>query len=128
MRSLALFLALLALLVGLVALVRPDVLLALGERVITPTGLYGIAALRVVVGLLLVLVARDSRTPTLLRVLGTIIVLAGLSLPILGVDRTRGMLDWETAQGGGLLRLAGVVIVGFGAFLALTLRPVRRAT
>lgn len=125
MRSLALFIALLAVVVGLIALVRPDVLLALGERVITTNGLYGIAALRVAVGLLLVLVAGDSRTPTLLRVLGAVVIVAGLALPILGVERTRDIFVWETVHGG-LLRGAGLVIIAFGAFLAFTLSGRRR--
>jgi hypothetical protein len=126
MRSLALLIALLAVVVGFVALIKPEVLLALGDRVVTPAGLYGIGALRVLVGIVLVLVARESRTPTVLRVIGVVVVLAGLALPILGIERTRAIMDWQAMQSGALLRLAGLVIVAFAAFLAFSVGGARR--
>lgn len=126
MRSLALLIALVAVVVGFVALIKPDVLLALGNRVVTPVGLYGIGAIRVAVGIVLVMVARQSRTPAALRAIGVLVVLAGLTLPILGVERTHVILDWEPMRSGAVLRLAGLAIVAFAAFLAFSVSGARR--
>jgi len=126
MRSLALLIALLAVVVGFVAVIKPEVLLELGNRIVTPAGLYAIGTLRVVVGVILILVARQSRTPTLLRVIGVLVVLAGLALPIFGIDRTRAIMDWEAVRSGAMLRVGGLVIVAFAAFLAFSVSGMRR--
>ena len=54
---------------------------------LTPAGLYAIAVLRVAIGLLFVLAAPSSRAPRTLRVLGLIVIVAGLATPWFGVAR-----------------------------------------
>jgi hypothetical protein len=70
MRSTTLAVALFAIVVGLVGLVSPESLVTIGRYVVTPAGLYAVTALRVGIGLLLMLVARTSRAPRTLRVFG----------------------------------------------------------
>lgn len=55
MRPLALLVALFIVVVGIVGVIAPDHLMAAGRYVITPVGLYAIAALRVGMGLVLML-------------------------------------------------------------------------
>jgi hypothetical protein len=71
-RVLTMLVAGVALVLGLLAIVNPDALVALGEYAVTPTGLYVIAAVRIVFGTVLVLAATASRIPRVLRVLGVI--------------------------------------------------------
>jgi hypothetical protein len=62
-----------------------------------------------------------------LRVLGAIVVLAGLATPLFGVDRTRAVLDWEVEQGTALVRVGAGIALAFGAFLAFAVTTGRRA-
>jgi hypothetical protein len=94
MRIAALLVALFAIVVGVVGIFTPDSLMTIGRYVVTPVGLYAIAALRVGIGLVLMLVAPISRVPRTLRVLGAAVRVEGLATPLFGVERTRAILDW----------------------------------
>ena len=117
-RVLALVVALLAAAFGIFVIVTPDGVATIGRHVLTPMGLYVIAALRVVIGLILVRAASASRMPTTLRVLGIVIVIAGMATPIFGVERSRAVMEWEVSRGPAAVRLLGVAMVAAGAFLA----------
>ena len=128
MKSAALVTALLVIVAGVVGLFSPERLMAIGRYVVTPAGLYGIAALRVAVGLVLLLVAPVSRLPRTLRVVGVIVLIAGLATPLFGVERARAVLDWEAAQGTVLIRAMAGFVLAIGGFLAFAVsgghRPV----
>jgi hypothetical protein len=126
MRYLALLVAMLVVLVGITGVIAPDSLFAIGRYVVTPAGLYAIAVARIVVGIVLIMAAPLSRAPRLLRGLGGLVMLAGLMTPLFGVERTRAVLEWESAQGTALIRLGGVLALALGGFLAFAVSPVRR--
>lgn len=113
--------------IGAVAVVTPDHLLAAMRVVASPVGLYGIGALRVCMGLVLIWAAWSSRAPTALRAFGVLFVVAGLATPLFGVERTQAVMNYAATHGGLLLRGAGTVLLAFGAFLAFTVTPRRPA-
>ena len=117
MKSLAFLVALFVTVVGLTGVIAPDRLITIGRQLITPTGLYVIGALRVAIGLVLYLAAPASRAPRTLRVLGAIIIIAGLTTPLFGVERSRAILDWES-HGTRFIRLGAALAIVLGAFLA----------
>jgi hypothetical protein len=117
MKFLTVLIGLFVMIVGVVGIAAPSVLLRVAEYATTPIGLYAVAALRIGIGIVLIRVAPTSRTPTLLRVLGAIAVGAGVITALVGVDRARAMLAWETSQGTTLIRLGAVVALVFGAFI-----------
>jgi hypothetical protein len=126
MKAVGLLIALFVMVVGTVGLFTPDSLIAVGRYVVTPIGLYAVAALRVAMGLLLMMVARISRAPKTLRAVGAVVIVAGLTTPLFGVERVRAMLDWEATQGTALIRtVAGLLLAG-GAFLAFAVAAGRR--
>jgi hypothetical protein len=127
MRYLALAVAAFLALVGITGVFAPDLLVAIGRYVVTPAGLYAIAVVRVAVGIVLIMAAPLSRAPRLLRALGALALLAGLMTPLFGVERTRAVLEWESAQGTALIRAGAAVAVVLGGFLAFAVSPVRRA-
>jgi hypothetical protein len=127
MRLLGLVIGAVVILGGAIILAAPDVLLALGPSVITPRGLYAMAALRLALGLVFVLAAPASRAPRTLRVLGVIVIIAGLTTPWFGVARARAVLDWWTGAGPSFMRLPGVVVMAIGGFLVCVLRPPAQA-
>ena len=117
MKTLALLVALFVIAAGLTGVIAPDRLIAIGRQLITPTGLYVIGALRVAIGLILFLAAPASRAPRTLRVLGVIVMIAGLTTPWFGVERARAILDWES-QGPQFIRIGAALAIGLGALLA----------
>lgn len=117
MKSLALLIALFVIVVGLTGVIAPDRLITIGGQLITPTGLYVIGALRVAIGLVLFLAAPASRAPRTLRVLGVIVIIAGLTTPLFGVERARAILDWES-RGTQFIRIGAALAIGLGALLA----------
>src|ERR1700730_1944587 len=111
MRLLALVTGVLVLLVGAIGVAAPDVFLSVGRSVITPGGLYAIAALRIALGLVFLLAAPASRAPRTLRVFGVLVIIAGLTTPWFGVARSLAVLDWWASVGPSLRRLeAGVAV------------------
>jgi hypothetical protein len=108
---------------GAIELAAPAMLLSLERSAITPAGLYAIAALRIAIGLVLVFAAPASRTPRTIRVLGIIVIIAGLTTPWFGVDRSRAVLDWWATAGPWFMRLVAVVPLVVGGFLVFVFRP-----
>ena len=127
MQLLALLVALLISLIGLTGVISPETLAALGRHALTPTGLLVVAAVRIGIGVVLLLVARVSRAPRTLRIFGIIAIIAGVATPFVGVEHSRRVMDWWLAQGFVWVRLhAGIALV-LGGFLAYAVAPRRRA-
>jgi hypothetical protein len=128
MKYLAWLVALLVIAAGLTGIVAPDRLMNLRWYVATPAGLFGIAALRIGIGVVLIMVAPVSRAPKTLQTCGALMLLAGLVTPLFGVERARAVLDWEAAQRPALIRLVAALVVAIGGFFALALRPAVKAS
>jgi hypothetical protein len=126
MRFLALLVAFLIVVVGLAGVFAPDRLITVGRYVVTPVGLYAIAALRIGIGLLLMVVAPVSRAPKTLRAFGAVVFIAGLVTPLFGVERTRAIVDWEATQGTALVRVGAGLAVAIGSFIAFAVAAGRR--
>jgi len=126
MRVLTLLVTLFIMVVGLVGVFTPDSLITVGRYVVTPIGLYVVAAVRVGVGLLLILVARISRAPRTLRVFGAVVLVAGLATPLFGVERARAILDWEATQGTALIRVVAGLLFVIGGSIAFAVGTGRR--
>ena len=127
MRIVAFLAAVVIIAIGLAGLVNPDSLIALRrEYVVTAYGPYTIGAIRVAIGVLLVVVAPTSRLPKPMRVLGVLVCVQGLTqivgTPIIGLDRARTILDWEAGHPA-LLRVGASLALGIGGLMAYAVRP-----
>ena len=120
MKTVALLVALVVVAAGLSGLVVPDLLLAIGRRLVTPGAMWVIAALRVAIGIVLILAAPASRAPRALRVIGAFVIVAGLITPWFGAERARGVLDWES-QRVQFFRLEAALLLGLGAWLVFVI-------
>lgn len=131
-RSAALLVALFGIVVGIAGLVAPEGTTAVRRLYFaTPAGLYAAAAVRVALGLVVILCAPDSRAPKTLRALGAVVCMQGLAASVFGPERARAILEWETMQGIAVLRAgAAVAIAGwsFVAFAVTSPRPEIEAT
>lgn len=103
---------------SLIGTSSPDALRRLSSWLLRSNRSFYVAtAIRIVLGVILVLAAGDCLYPRAVRVLGVFTVVAGISIPAIGFERLRRMMAWFTANPGWFIRgwsLAGLV---FGAFL-----------
>ena len=128
MRLLGLVIGALVLLVSAISFAVPDLKLSVERSAITPTGLYAITFLRIAIGLIFVFAAPASRAPRTLRVLGLVVIIAGLMTPWFGVTRAQATLNWVASAGPLLMRLDACVGMALGGFLVYAFRePTRRA-
>jgi hypothetical protein len=131
MRSAALLVAAFTIIVGLVGLISPDSgTMARRLYFATPVALYTAGAVRVAMGLVVILYAPASRAPKTLRVLGAVMCMQALTATLLGPDRAQAVLEWETMQGTALLRVGAAVALATGCFLGFAVaghRPQLRA-
>ena len=119
MRYAALLIAVVTIVVGIVGLVSPDSVTTVRRLYFaTPAGLYAAGAVRVAMGLVLILSASASRAPKTLRALGAVMCLQGLAATILGPDRARAVLEFEAIQRTALLRVGAAVALAVGGFIA----------
>src|SRR6185436_6396511 len=128
MRLVGLVIGALVILVSAISFAVPDLKLSLERSAMTPTGLYAMAVLRIAIGLVFVFAAPASRAPRTLRVLGLVVIIAGLTTPWFGVTRARAVVDWLAAAGPLLMRVDAAAGMALGAFLVYVFRtPTRRA-
>lgn len=123
------FVALFTIGIGVLGIVFPDTVTSARRQYFsTPVRLYAAAALRVAMGLVVILSATYSRTPKTLRLLGALMCLQGLSATILGPERARAVLEFETMHPA-FLRAGALVAVASGClflFAAMTRRRPER--
>jgi len=122
MRFVGLVIGALVILGSAISFAAPGLRLSLERSVITPAGLYAIAAVRIVIGLVFFLAAPASRAPRTLRVVGLFVIIAGVWTPWFGVARARAVLDWFANAGSLLMRLDAGVGIAFGGFLVYVFR------
>ncbi len=72
---------------------------------------------RIVLGVLLLLYADQSRFPLVLTVLGWIAIAAGVGLALIPPARFRRLVEWAFERFGAYTRLAAAGAVAFGLFL-----------
>lgn len=111
---------------GVVGILAPSGLVWIAQQFVTPGALYVVAAVRVAFGLVLISVASASRAPQALRVLGAVIVIAGITtalMPVLGIGRARAIIEWWWQQGSGVVRLTGLPVLALGGFVAYACAP-----
>ena len=123
MKLLVTIVGVLAIAAGALGLISPDNLISIGRDVVTPTGLYVIAAVRFFVGLVLIISARTSRMPKTVGILGGLVLIAGIATPMFGV----AVLNWWASQGAFSVRLLALVPAVIGAFVIYAIGLGRRA-
>jgi hypothetical protein len=118
MKTIALLIAALMVLLGLTGVLWPEGLMRLATYSFTATGLYVAAAVRVVLGALLFIVARATRTPKTVRVIGLLILVAGIATALIPAERAQLMKEWWIAHGPDTLRIAACFPLAAGLFIA----------
>ena len=119
MRSAALLVAVCTIVIGIVGLISPASLTTVRRLYFaTPVALYAAGAVRLAMGLVVILCAPVSRAPKTLRALGGVMCAQALTATLLGPTRAQAVLEWEAMQGTALLRVGAAVALATGAFVA----------
>ena len=75
------------------------------------------AAIRVLLGILFVVAASETRAPSLVLAIGIIFILAGLAIPLMGLSRIERMSNWWLERSDRTLRLWALAAGAFGAVI-----------
>ena len=116
--------------VGIAGVAMPAVLFAIA-RFFADSGAIafaGLAAVRISFGLILISVSPASCTPRALRIVGYLIVAAGISTAVTaltGAGWAREAIEEWVQRGAGVARLTAVPIVALGSFVAYACAPER---
>jgi hypothetical protein len=110
-------------LVGAWGFLAPSRLTELIQRFATKSGLFVAVALRLLLAVVLWFAAPQSRAPLLLQVLAVLAVLAAVTLPFVGVDRYKALIDWWMRLSTMNQRLWSLLAVLFGATILWALLP-----
>ena len=118
MRIAALLVALFTIVVSTVGIVSPDSGMTLRRLYFaTPSRFYAAGAVRIAMGLVLILAASISRWPRTLRALGAVMCLQAIAAHLFGLERARAIMEWEAMQGIALLRAGAVVALAASGFI-----------
>jgi len=99
-------------------LINPDIVFGFLRNNTDNPAIHWIAVLvRLAVGTLLIIQARQSRFPLTIEVLGWVFVIAGIALALIGSTRFRRLLSWVLANLVAFGRIAGIVAIVFGGFI-----------
>jgi hypothetical protein len=129
MRDLAFVFGLCIAAFGGVGIIAPSSLVWIAQHFVTSGAFYLIAAARAIFGLVLISVASASRAPKAIRVLGYVILTAGITTAMMGllaIGRARDIIDWWLQLGSGVVRLTGVLVLALGGFIAYACAPAWR--
>jgi hypothetical protein len=119
MRIAALLLALFIVVTSLVGIVATDSAMTVRRMYYaTPGRFYAAGAVRIMMGLVLIVTASRARWPRTLRALGAVMCLQAITANILGIERARAIMEWEVMQGNAILRAGAVVALASGLFVA----------
>lgn len=118
MKALVLLSAALMIALGLTGVFWPEGLMGLAKYSFTSTGLYIIGAVRIVLGAILFVGAKATRTPNTLRVLGALIFIAGIATVLISHDQAQRLSEWWLVKGPDALRIAACLPLAAGLFIA----------
>ena len=107
----------LALGIGLTMLASPAHMRRGLDKAITRRMLPVISMVRIGIGIALVLAAPSTRLPAFIWALGLLVILRGVALPMIGLDRSRKLADWWKAKPDRTIRGWSLLVILLGALL-----------
>jgi hypothetical protein len=129
MKNLAFVFGLCIATVGGVGIIAPSSLSWIAKHFVTSGAFYLIATVRVVFGLILISAASESRVPKAVRILGYVVLIAGITTALTGllaIERARALIECWLQLGSWVVRLTGVLVLALGGFVAYACAPARR--
>lgn len=110
---------------GFIGLLSPDTYVRLGAIWESSAGVFTIAAIQLVIGIVLILAAPASRSPFGLGALGVLATIEAVLMPMLGHGRAHAIAHWWTHQSPSFLRLWGLLELAIGVLIVCAVAPHR---
>ncbi|MFH1339296.1 MAG: hypothetical protein ABIH40_05595 [Candidatus Omnitrophota bacterium] len=79
--------------------------------------LYAAGLLRLLLGIILLLAAPQCKQTAVVTVLGILILIGGILIFLLGLEKTKSILEWWNKKPPAALRLMGLVTLAIGLLL-----------
>ncbi len=103
---------------GLMEFLKPGRFCDLARRFDSVNGQYSAAAFRVVFGILMIYIGPETSFPELFRILGIIVILAGIFILFMGYERFHKIVAWWCVQTPTFFRIFAIFAILLGGFLA----------
>jgi hypothetical protein len=103
--------------IGLAVLLSPKVMKQIIDFWKKGMKPYLAGIIRIAIGLVFLSAAKESRLPIVITVLGILVIIKGVLLFILGLERIRKILDWWDKQPALLMRFLGLLALGVGLLI-----------
>ena len=103
--------------IGLTMLASPAHMRRGLDKALTRRMLPVISMVRIGIGIALVLAAPSTRLPAFIWALGLLVILRGVALPMIGLDRSRKLADWWKAKPDQTIRGWSLLVILLGALL-----------
>jgi uncharacterized protein YjeT (DUF2065 family) len=107
-------------LMGLVYLLRPDIIKKLMNFFKKDKRIYLSGVLRLALAVVFLVAARECRYPWIIFACGIIFLAGGLLIFLLGPERIRKILDWYQEQSTLIFRVIAVIVLVFGLIIILS--------
>lgn len=107
-------------LMGIVYLLRPDIIKKLMRFFKKGKRIYLAGILRLVLAVVFLVAARECRYPWIIFACGIIFLAGGLLIFLLGPEKIRKILDWYQEQSELIFRVIAVIVLVFGLIIILS--------
>ncbi len=104
-------------LIGIVFLLRPDVMKRLMEFIKKGKRIYFAGVIRFVLAIVFLLGASECYQKWVIAAFGILFLMSGLLIFILGPEKIRRMLDWYQKQSVLIFRVIAVIVLAVGAII-----------
>ncbi|MFH1370058.1 MAG: hypothetical protein ABII09_02050 [Planctomycetota bacterium] len=102
---------------GLVYLIRPDVIRKIMQFFSKGSRLYLAAVARFVLAIVFFLGARECKVTWLIVTFGVIFLMSGLLIFMLGLEKARGIINWYLEQTNLIFRFLAIIVLGVGLII-----------
>jgi uncharacterized protein YjeT (DUF2065 family) len=107
-------------LMGIVYLLRPDIIKKLMKFFGKGKRIYFSGILRLALSVVFLVGARECRYFTIILASGIIFLVGGLLIFLLGPEKIRKILDWYQEQPALIFRIIAVIVLVFGVIIILS--------
>lgn len=107
--------------VGVLVMVRPSAVKQILDFWKEGNRLYGMGVVRIVVGVILLLAARESAIPWLVAIIGLLPITGGIVIFVMGLDKSKKLIELWHSKPNKVYRKFSVIPIAIGAVLILAL-------
>ena len=118
MTSIIIIFGLIVFLAGVIIVVNPEIIFGLLRKNLEKVSLQVLAiGIRVVIGILLIQYASESKYPTIIEILGWLSIAAAVTFSVIGRRRFLSLMSWAFSLLRLYGRIGGLFAMAFGGFL-----------